>query len=116
MANRVIAKINTLWANLPLRTKALALLILPLPVAIVVSLAVYGAHRGEQDDQIHMQHAWAIQDGLYGAERLLLNAESSVFEFLKRGDSNELPQYQKIKRQLAELTAHFGELIRDEPD
>jgi len=115
MDNRVIAKINTRWANLPLRAKALALLVLPLPVAIVVSLAIYGAHRGEQDDQINLQHAWDIQDGLYGTERLLVNAEAAVFEFLQRGDSSQLHSYRESKRLLGERTAHFGELIRDQP-
>jgi PAS domain S-box-containing protein len=115
MTHQVIARINTLWANLPLRAKALALLILPLPVAIVVSVAIYGAHRGAQNDQIQMQRAWDMQNHLYGAEQSLLNAEVAVFEFLQRGDGSRLDQYEESKRQVGEAAAHFGDLIREEP-
>src|SRR5436309_2753598 len=114
MAARLVAKINKFWANLPLRTKALALLTVPLPVAIVVSLALYGAHRGEQDDRAQIQRAWDVRSDIHRTTLVLLNAEAAVLEFVMQGDRTLLQPYFQSKELLPGVAAHFDALVQAE--
>src|SRR5690242_14746388 len=115
MASRVVNGINRLWTNLPLRVRAVALLLVPLPLLVVSTMVLWRAASGEQQARARVQHSLEVRSGIQDILVRLLDAETSVREFLLSGESAVLRPYQESREFLPALSAHVSDLVQDNP-
>jgi len=115
MAARIVATINRFWADRSLRTKALAVLLLPLPILIAASAAMYRAQQGEQQARSWVQHTLEVRSDIQEVLVRLLDAEASARDFLLTGDPSALHPYWESREVLGPLTDHLTVLVADDP-
>jgi PAS domain S-box-containing protein len=113
MAARVVEAINQFWAGRSLRTKALAVLLLPLPILIAASAAMYRAQQGEQQARSWVQHTLEVRSEIQEVQVQLLDAEASARDFLLTGDPSALHPYWESREVLGPLVEHLGLLVAD---
>ena len=115
MAERAIAGINQFWAGRSLRTKALAVLLLPLPILIAASAGMYRAQRGEQQARSWVQHTLETRGDIQEILVRLADAEASARDFLLVGDPSTLRPYWESREVLGALVEHLMALVADNP-
>ncbi len=115
MAARVVEAINQFWSGRSLRTKALAVLLLPLPILIAASAAMYRAQQGEQQARSWVQHTLEVRSDIQEVQVQLLDAEASARDFLLTGDPSALHPYWESREVLGPLVEHLGLLVEDNP-
>ncbi len=115
MAARVVEAINQFWAGRSLRTKALAVLLLPLPILIAASAAMYRAQQDEQQARSWVQHTLEVRGDIQEVQVQLLDAEASARDFLLTGDPSALHPYWESREVLGPLVEHLGLLVVDNP-
>lgn len=115
MAARVVEAINQFWASRSLRTKALAVLLLPLPILIAASAAMYRAQQDEQQARSWVQHTLEVRSDIQEVQVQLLDAEAAARDFLLTGDPSALHPYWESREVLGPLVEHLGILVADNP-
>ena len=115
MGERVITAINQFWANRSLRAKALAVLMLPLPLLVAASAAMYRAQQGEQEARLAVQHTLEVRSDIQEVLVRLLDAEASARDFLLTGDPGVLHPYWESREVLGSLADHLADLVADNP-
>ena len=115
MAERVVAAMNRFWASRSVRTKALAVLLLPLPLLIAASAALYRAELSEQQARGWVQHTLEVRADIQEVLVRLLDAESSARDFLLTGDPSALHPYWESRELLGPLAEHLTTLVADNP-
>lgn len=115
MAARVVATINRFWAGRPLRTKALAVLLLPLPILIAASAAMYRAQQSEQQARSWVEHTLEVRSDIQEVLVRLLDAEASARDFLLTADPSALQAYGESTEALGPLMEHLDILVTDNP-
>src|SRR3954469_7627060 len=91
--NARVAAMNRYWANLSLRTKALALLILPLPILLAGAICMYRAAQGERQARVWVHHTLDVREHVQDIQVRLLDAEASARDFLLTGNPSALRSY-----------------------
>src|SRR5579864_1688687 len=115
MGEGLVASINRFWAGRSLRAKALAVLLLPLPLLIAASASMYRAQRGEQDARAWVQHSLEVRADIQEVLVRLLDAESSARDFLLSGDPASLHPYWESREVLGPLADHLTNFVVDNP-
>jgi PAS domain S-box-containing protein len=115
MAVRLITTINRFWADRSLRTKALAVLLLPLPILIAATAAMFRAQQGEQQAHSWVLHTLDVRSDIQEVQVRLLDAEASAREFLLTGDPSALHPYWESREVLGPLVDHLTMLVADNP-
>lgn len=115
MAARVVAAINLFWAERSLRTKALAVLLLPLPILMAASAAMYRAQHSEQQARSWVQHTLEVRSDIQEVQVQLLDAEAAARDFLLTGDPSALHPYWESREVLGPLVEHLTILVADNP-
>jgi len=115
MAARLIATINRFWADRPMRTKALAVLLLPLPILIAATAAMYRAELGEQQARFWVQHTLEVRSDIQEVQVRLSDAEASARDFLLTGEPSALHPYWESREVLGPLVEHLSILVADSP-
>src|ERR1700730_997458 len=77
-----VAAMNRFWASLSLRTKAIALLMLPLPILVAAAIGMYRAELGERQARVWVQHTLEVRQHVQDIQVRLLDAEASARDFL----------------------------------
>jgi PAS domain S-box-containing protein len=115
MAARAVASINQFWTSRSLRTKALAVLLLPLPILITASAAMFRAQRSEQQARVWVQHTLEARGDIQEILVRLSDAESSARDFLLAGDASTLRPYWESREVLGPLVEHLTALEAGNP-
>ena len=115
MAARVVAAINQFWAGRTLRTKALAVLLLPLPILLAACAGMYRAQQGEQQARFWVQHTLEVRSDIQEVQVRLLDAEAAARDFLLAGDPSVLHPYWESREVLGPLAEHLTLLVEDNP-
>src|ERR1700683_23177 len=115
MTARVWATINRFWADRSLRTKALALLLLPLPILIAASAGMYRAQQGERQARAWVEHTFEVRGDIQETLVRLLDAETSARDFLLTGDANALRPYWESRELLGPLVGNLVVQVADHP-
>ncbi len=115
MAALSTAGINQFWAGRSLRTKALAVLLLPLPILMAASAGMYRAERGEQQARSWVQHTLETRGDIQEILVRLSDAEASARDFLLVGDPSTLHPYWESREVLGALVEHLAALVADNP-
>ncbi len=115
MTARVWATINRFWADRSLRTKALALLLLPLPILIAASAGMYRAQQGERQARAWVEHTFEVRGDIQETLVRLLDAETSARDFLLTGDANALRPYWESRELLGPLVGNLAVQVADHP-
>jgi PAS domain S-box-containing protein len=113
MAARGLTSINEFWAGRTLRTKALAVLLLPLPILIAASAGMHRAQRGEQLARSWVQHTLEARGDIQEILVRLADAEASARDFLLTGDPTTLHPYWESREVLGALVEHLSALVAD---
>jgi PAS domain S-box-containing protein len=113
MAAGTVGGINQFWAGRSLRTKALAVLLLPLPILITASAGMYRAQRGEQQARSSVQHTLEARGDIQEILVRLSDAEASARDFLLAGDPSTLHPYWESREVLGPLVDHLTTLEGD---
>lgn len=111
----MVATINRFWVNRSLRAKALALLLLPLPILLAASAGLYRAQRGEQQARGWVAHTLQVRSDIQEILVRLLDAEASARDFLLTGEPSALRPYRESRELVAPLTADLTLLVADNP-
>lgn len=115
MAGRLVVAIDRFWDNRSLRIKAVALLMIPLPVLIA---ALGGMHRSQQAEQLArawVQHTLDARAMIQETVTRLLDAEASARDFLLTGERSALERYWESKELLIPIGDHLVALVEDNP-
>lgn len=115
MATHATSLLNRCWASLTLRTRALALLLIPLPFVIVGAITLRRAGAEGQLLGAQIAHVWEIRSSLHEVMVLLSDAEASVREFSRHQDRNSLQPYVRSKESLPAAIAHLRKLAENDP-
>jgi PAS domain S-box-containing protein len=110
-----VAAINRFWANLSLRTKAIALLILPLPILLAGAIGMYRAALGERQARVWVQHTLDVRQNVQDIEVRLLDADASARDFLLTDEQSALRSYSESKELVETLLARLNALVQDNP-
>jgi len=113
MATRAIVMLNRFWADLPLRVRALALLLIPLPVLIVAGITIHRDAHGEQEARAQIAHTAKVRSRIQDFTVLLLDAEASVREFTAGGDTKLLRPYLRAKELSPAAGAQLQKLVQN---
>jgi len=115
MVAHLITTVNRFWADRPLRAKALAVLLLPLPILIAATAAMYRGQQSEQQARAWVQHTLAVRSDIQEVQVRLLDAEASAREYLLSGDPVSLHPYWESREILGPLAEHLALLVDDNP-
>src|SRR5690348_2915793 len=107
MATRAIVIMNRFWAGLPLRVRALALVLIPLPVLIVAGITMHRAASDEQEARVQVTYTAEVRSQIQDVTVLLLDAEASVREFAADGNTKLLRPYLRAKELLPAASAQL---------
>ena len=110
-----VAAMNRYWANLSLRTKALALLILPLPILLAGAICMYRAAQGERQARVWVHHTLDVREHVQDIQVRLLDAEASARDFLLTGNPSALRSYSESNQSVEKLLARVKVLVQDNP-
>ena len=104
------------WANLPLRTKGLIVVAIPLAALLASVSALYWQERAEENLDRGIQHTSEIGHAAQRLVSLIVTAESSVRGYLVTRDSSFLEGYKNTRKQLPSMWSRFVTLSQDEPN
>jgi len=113
--NARVAAINRYWANLSLRTKASALLVLPLPILLAGAIGMYRASLDERQARSWVQHTLEVRENVQDLQVRLVDAEASARDFLLTGESSALRSYTESKELVETLLGRLNVLVHDNP-
>src|SRR5258708_35215091 len=111
MLTRAATAMNKFWTNLPLRVRAVALLLIPLPVLIVAGITMHRAERDEREARALVEHTRDVRGDIQEAMLLLVDAAASVREFVVKGESALLQPYLRSRGLLPGLGGHLRALV-----
>jgi PAS domain S-box-containing protein len=116
MPVRFIASLNRYWADRPLRIKAVALLLIPLPILIAAAGAICHAHQDEQQARTSVEQAQKVCNHIQGTLIRLLDAEASARELrVAREPSSALARYSESSLALKSFIGELAVLVADNP-
>ena len=115
MAGRLVVAINRFWANRSLRIKAVALLMIPLPVLIAALGGMHRSQQAEQHARAWVQHTLDARAMIQETVTRLLDAEASARDFLLTGERSALERYWESKELLTPIGDHLAALVEDNP-
>jgi PAS domain S-box-containing protein len=115
MAGRLVVVINRFWANRSLRIKAIALLMIPLPVLIAALGGMHRSQQAEQQARAWVQHTLDARGMIQETVTRLLDAEASARDFLLTGERSALERYWESKELLTPIGDHLVALVEDNP-
>jgi PAS domain S-box-containing protein len=113
--NARVAAMNRYWGNLSLRTKAFALLILPLPILLAGAIGTYRAALGEREARSWVHHTLDVRELVQDIQVRLLDADASARDFLLTGERSALRNYTESNESVERLLARLNVLVQDNP-
>ena len=113
MAGRLVVVINRFWANRSLRIKAIALLMIPLPILIVTLGGMHHSQQTEQQARAWVQHTLDARGIIQETMIRLLDAEASARDFLLTGERSALERYWESRELLTPISEHLVALVQD---
>src|SRR5437899_3232434 len=115
LAGRLVLTINRFWTNRSLRIKAVALLVIPLPILIVALGGMHRSQESERQARAWVQHALDARGMIQETMIRLLDAEASAREFLLTGERPALEHYWESRELLAPLGDRLAAQVQDNP-
>ena len=115
MAGRLVEIINRFWANRSLRIKAVALLMIPLPILIVALAGMHRSQLAEQQARVWVQHTLDARGTIQETMTRLLDAEASARDFQLTGERSALQHYWESRELLAPFGDRLASLVQDNP-
>src|ERR1051326_8439773 len=115
MAGRLVEIINRFWANRSLRIKAVALLMIPLPILIVALAGMHRSQLAEQQARVWVQHTLDAPGTIQETMTRLLDAEASARDFQLTGERSALQHYWESRELLAPFGDRLASLVQDNP-
>src|SRR5690349_18192004 len=115
MADRLVATVNSFWGNRSLRTKAVALLLVPLPIVIATMAGMYRAQHSEQQALVWVRHTQEVRSGIQDTLIQLLDAEASARDFLLAGEQPALEHFWESRQLLALSGEQLAAMVEDNP-
>ena len=100
------------WADLPLRSKGLVVVAIPL-LALLLATALFGmAMAQDRRAQAAVRHTMEVEREI-AQVRILVQA--GVTGYVLTGQRQYLASYEEARRELPEAVAHLGDLVSDNP-
>jgi PAS domain S-box-containing protein len=100
------------WADLPLRSKGLVVVAIPL-LALLLATALFGmAMAQDRRAQAAVRHTMEVERQI-AQVRILVQA--GVTGYVLTGERQYLASYEEARRELPEAVAHLGDLVSDNP-
>src|SRR5690242_357020 len=115
MLIRLITSLNRFWADRPLRIKALALLLIPLPILIAATGAISHAHQNEQQARILVEQAQQVCNHIQGTLIRLLDAEAATRQLQAARAPSALARYSEASGTLRSFVDQLAALVADNP-
>lgn len=115
MAERLVVVGNRFWANRSLRIKAVALLVIPLPILIAALGGMQRSQQVEQQARAWVQHTLDARGMIQETMIRLLDAEASARDFLLTGERSALERYWESREVLTPIGDHLAALVQDDP-
>src|SRR5690349_15992572 len=111
MAGRLVEVVNRFWAHRSLRIKAIALLVIPLPILIAALAGMQRSQHAEQQARAWVQHTLDVRGMIQETITRLLDAEASARDFQLTGERSALEHYWESR----ELLTPIGDRLRRWP-
>lgn len=105
--------IGRLWANLPLTTKGVVVVALPLSILLLALVSIYLASLAEAEAEDAVRAAFVIERDIHAAYALLAEAASGVRGYLLTGQERFLEPNTKADAELPAILARLDANIRD---
>jgi PAS domain S-box-containing protein len=115
MAGRLVEVVNRFWAHRSLRIKAVALLVIPLPILITALAGMQRSQHAEQHARAWVQHTLDTRGMIQETMTRLLDAEASAREFQLTGERSALEHYWESRELLAPLGERLSAMVKDNP-
>src|SRR5579859_462752 len=115
LAGRLIDVINRFWVNRSLRIKAVALLVIPLPILITALIGMHRSQRAEQQARAWVQHTLDARGLIQETMTRLLDAEASARDFQLTGERAALEHYWESRELLAPIGERLTAMVKDNP-
>jgi PAS domain S-box-containing protein len=115
VARKLVEIINRFWANRSLRIKAVALLVIPLPILIAALAGLHRSQHAEQQARAWVQHTLDARGAIQATMTRLLDAEASARDFQLTGERSALEHYWESRELLAPIGDRLAALVNDNP-
>jgi PAS domain S-box-containing protein len=101
------------FRDLPLSTKGLAVVAIPLAGLIAVTLAFYFVQRANQDAMHGVTHTLEVRSEIQTVHTRLEEAETSVLGYLLTREKDWLTPYEEARQQLPAVLDRLESMVRD---
>src|SRR5258708_24987958 len=115
IAGRLVEVINRFWANRSLRIKAVALLVIPLPILFAALAGMQRSQHAEQQARAWVQHTLDARGWIQERVSRLLEAEASARDYQLTGERSAVEHYWESRELLAPIGDRLASLVKDNP-
>src|SRR5436853_287713 len=114
MIRRVLSGASAAWANMPIRSKGLVVVAIPMAALLVVVLTYVASERASQEAVTLVTRTQDIRASIQQVSNILLDANSGVRDYLLTGQESFLTSYDGAIRALPDEIAALARLVRDD--
>ncbi len=115
MAGRLVELVNRFWTHRSLRIKAIALLVIPLPILIAALAGMQRSQQAEQRARAWVQHTLDVRGMIQETITRLLDAEASARDFQLTGERSALEHYWESRELLTPIGDRLAAMAKDNP-
>src|SRR5579871_789467 len=103
------------WNDLPVRTKGIVVILLPLCAFLATTLLIYAAKKQEGDAAAWVSHTLQVYSETRSVRELLTESEASVRQYALDGENASLDTYKSNRAALPGKIDHIATLVQDSP-
>ena len=103
------------WDDLPVRTKGLVVVALPLSALLATTVLIYGANRQGTEAAALARHILAIYGEIRNIRESLTESQASIKGYLISGEEADLGLYERNRKELPPKLDHLALLVEDNP-
>jgi signal transduction histidine kinase/CheY-like chemotaxis protein len=103
------------WSNLPVRTKGLVVIALPLLAFVASTLLILVTRKMQADATSWVRHSQEVRIEIRDLREMLLQAEDSARGYAVSGGQDSSNGYQRTRNALLRKAADLASLVKDHP-
>jgi len=115
MIRRFLRGAFAAWANMPIRSKGLVVVAIPMAALLVAVLTYLASERASREASLLVSRTQEIRASIQQVSNILLDANSGVRDYLLTGQEGFLASYESAINDLPDEITRMAHLVQDDP-